>query len=237
MLAPSNERGPSMLLESPATFSMHRVASGEDWERVRALRFEALRIRGEIGESAGRAHGDAHDADASSETFLLARNGRFVGSTRSSASPPARRASLPAMEVFAREIDRAVGRESSLVEASLTVVDPAASGDARIALFHLFKAHILRCSAERADWLLAAVRDSEIGFYRRMFDMEILSGAESWPGIGTPRVLMGLAYREHAARLAKRIPVLAVTPADEAEYAASGVVRFAAPRVMREQAA
>lgn len=226
-----------MLLESPASFSMHRVANADDWDRVRALRFDALRIRAEIGESGGRAHGDAYDALPSSATFLLARNGRFVGSTRSSAAAPELRATLPAMEVFAREIDRAIGLECTVAEASLTVVDPAASGDARVALFHLFKAHMLRCSAERADWLLAAVRDSEIGFYRRMFDMEILSGAEKCPGIATPRVLMGLDYRQHAARLAKRIPVLAVTLADEAEYGASGVVRFAPAQLLRERAA
>ena len=226
-----------MLLESPATFSMHRVASAEDWRRVRGLRFEALRIRGEIGEADERAYGDAHDAGAASATFLLARNGRAVASTRSTAATPGRRGLLPAMEVFAREVDRAVGLECTVVEASLTVTDPAASGDARVALFHLFKGHMLRCASERADWLLAAVRDSEIGFYRRMFDMEILSGAEKCPGIAAPRVLMGLSWREHSARLAKRIPVLAVSLADEAAYAATGEVRFAPPRLVSERAA
>lgn len=236
-LAASLASGSPMLLESPATFSMHRVASAEDWRRVRALRFDALRIRGEIGESQERAYGDAHDAGAASDTFLLMRNGRAVASTRATAATPARRGLLPAMDVFASEVDRAVGLECTIVEASLTVTDPAASGDARIALFHLFKAHMLRCAAERADWLLAAVRESEIGFYRRMFDMEILSGAEACPGIAAPRVLMGLAWREHFAQLAKRIPVLAVTLADEAAYAASGEIRFPAPPLLRERAA
>ena len=70
------------------------------------------------------------------------------------------------------------------------------------------------------------MRDSQIGFYRRMFNMEILSGAEKYPGIASPRVLMGLEYREQAALLFKRMPMLAVTDADERDFAASGVITF-----------
>ncbi|MGZ5034533.1 MAG: N-acyl amino acid synthase FeeM domain-containing protein [Usitatibacter sp.] len=226
-----------MFLDTPADFAMHRVASREDWSRVRALRFAALASRGDVGEDARDGITDAHDSAPGTATFLLTRNDRAAGSTRASVSPPHRRSTLPAMEVFPREIGAAIGLESKVVEASFTVVDPAASADARIALFHLYKAQMLLCASEHADWLLAAVRDSEIGFYRRMFNMEILSGAEAYPGIATPRVLMGLQYPQQADLLAKRIPLLAVTLADEAEYASSGTVRFAAQRALRQHAA
>ena len=114
-------------------------------------------------------------------------------------------------------------------------MDPAA-GDRRVPFLHLLKAHILQCETQNADWLVAAVRESEIGFHRRMLGMEILSGPETWPGMAMPRVLMGLQYREQEPRLVKRFPMLAVTLADEAEYAATGAVRFAR-RAMRQQAA
>jgi hypothetical protein len=223
-------------METPSGFAMHRVASREDWARVRALRYEALLGRGDIPASEERAHADEHDLALNASTFLLSRNGRAVGSTRASVSSPSRRGALPAMEVFGREIEESVGLESTLVEASLMVVERDGSSDRRMLLFHLLKAHMLLCSSESADWLLAAVRDTEIGFYRRMLNMEILSGAESCPGMATPRVLMGLQYREQAALLFKRIPVLAVTLADEAEYAATGQVRFP-QRGLRQQAA
>ena len=92
------------------------------------------------------------------------------------------------------------------------------------------------CAVERADWLIAAVRIDEIGFYRRMLNMEILSGVERCPGMATPQVLMGLQYREHAALLFGRIPVLAVTTRDEDEYVATGCVHFATD-AQRHQAA
>jgi hypothetical protein len=85
---------------------------------------------------------------------------------------------------------------------------------------------MLRCACENADWLVTAVREPQIGFYRRMFNMEILSGAERWPGMAAPRVLMGLDYREQAPLLFKRIPVLAVTDDDERDFAESGVITF-----------
>jgi hypothetical protein len=86
---------------------------------------------------------------------------------------------------------------------------------------------MLRCAAESADWLIVAVPDTQIGFYRRMFNMRILSGAEQCPGIASPRVLMGLEFREHAALLCKRMPALATTPEEEVAFAAAGEVTFA----------
>jgi len=226
-----------LLTETPPGFAMHRVATRDDWTRVEALRYEALAARADIAKGPDRAHTDAHDHAVNGATFLLSRNGRALGSVRVSVSPPGRRFPLPAMDTFAREIGASIGLDCGLVEASLLVVDPACGADPRIAVFHLLKAPMLLCAAaDRADWLVAAVREDEIGFYRRMLNMEILSGAESCPGMANPRVLMGLQYREHAALLFRRIPALEVTLADEAEYAATGGVRFA-QRGLRQQAA
>lgn len=206
-------------------FEMRRVATREDWADVKALRFEALRERGEIPESGEAAYGDDHDAAFNTTTFLLARSGRTMGSTRSSVSSARRRWPLPASDTYAAEIEE-LGADATIVEASLMVVDPASALDPKTALFHLFKAHMLQCASENADWLVIAVRDSQIGFYRRMFNMEILSGAERYAGLATPRVLMGLEYRAQAQLLFMRMPMLAVTDADERDFAASGVITF-----------
>jgi hypothetical protein len=219
-------------------FEMKRVANRDDWSRVRNLRFESLRSREEIPENPERAYADSHDAALNTTAFLLTRHGRPVGSTRSSVSSAQRRWALPAMETFAREIESSIGLESTIVEASLMAVDPATTADPKAVLFHLFKAHMLQCELENADWMIVGVRDSQIGFYRRMFNMEILSGAEKYPGIALPRVLMGLEYREQAPLLFKRIPLLAVSDTDTAEFEANGVVMFPEQRrALRQEAA
>lgn len=209
----------------PRGFEMRRVATREDWSDVRSLRFDALRERAEIDGNEEGGYGDSHDAALNSTTFLLLRNARPVASTRSSVSSAKRRWALPASDAYAAQI-AALGADATLVEASLMVVDPSSQIEPKTALFHLFKAHMLQCASEGADWLIVAVRDSQIGFYRRMFNMEILSGAESYAGLASPRVLMGLEYRAQAALLFKRMPMLAVTDADERDFAASGVITF-----------
>lgn len=205
---------------------MHRAQSAEDWRRVADLRYRAFRGRGDIEENATQAYGDWHDRAFNCQAFLMTRNGRPAGTTRSSVSSASRRWPLPSMECFSKEIAHAVDGDLTILEASLTAVDPAVA-EPRTALFHLFKAHMLRCAAEGADWLIVAVPDTQIGFYRRMFNMRILSGAEQCPGLAVPRVLMGLEFREHATLLRKRMPALAATPEEEREFAANGTVVFA----------
>ena len=209
----------------PRGFEMRRVATREDWSEVRSLRFDALRERAEIGDNDEGGYGDDHDSALNSTTFLLSRNARPIATTRSSVSSANRRWALPAGDAYATEV-AALGADATIVEASLMAVDPASQVEPKTVFFHLFKAHMLQCASENADWLVIAVRDSQIGFYRRMFNMEILSGAEKYAGLATPRVLMGLEYRAQAALLFKRMPMLAVTDADERDFAASGVITF-----------
>jgi hypothetical protein len=223
LLAPS---GTSDSAIHPRGLEMRRASTSGDWQDVRLIRYQALRARDEIAESGDCAFGDEYDAALNSVTLLLLRNGRAVASTRSGLSSAGRRWRLPATEIFRREIEASIGLDATIVEASLTAVDPACGIDPKAALFHLLKAHMLRCACENADWLVTAVREPQIGFYRRMFNMEILSGAERWPGMAAPRVLMGLDYREQAPLLFKRIPVLAVTDDDERDFAESGVITF-----------
>jgi hypothetical protein len=211
----------------PPAYAMRRVASREDWAAVRALRFAALAHHQDIPGDATRAFVDGHDARAGTTTFLLSRDGAPHASTRASVAAAGEPGTLPAVLAFPREIERlaAAGR---VVEASLTVVDPAVT-DVPTAIFHLYRAHMLACAATGAEWLVTAVRDTQIGFYRRVFDMEILTGAERMPGLGAPRVLMGLRPGEQAERLGRRIPLLVVAAADARRFEDEAVVTFEPP--------
>jgi hypothetical protein len=197
---------------------LRAVASREDWAAVRALRFGALARGGDVPACAVPAYGDEHDAMAGSITYLLLDRGRAIGSTRcihSGAGSP-----LPAIETFRAELDPG-SAAARAVEASLTVID--APADRAAAMLHLFKVHMTACAALEAEWLLAAVRETEMGFYRRVFDMEILTGALRCPGLAMPRVLMGLAWRERAAALLRRLPMLAASGSDLRRFAALAV--------------
>jgi hypothetical protein len=202
-----------------ADIGIRRVREAADWDIARTLRFEGLVGRGEIGDGPARAFGDAFDDAPGTITYLLCRDDVPLGTTRSTVTAPGVRAALPSSRVFGRELEGAFGRDAVVVEASLTFVDPRAARDPQDALMRLFKVHMWRCAAENSDALVVAVRESQMGFYRRRFNMEILSGAEHWPGMATPRVLMGLAWRDRARELLRRIPALAASAEDEAAFA------------------
>ena len=191
-----------------ATPTLERVRQRREWQLARRVRYEALAARGDVPRCEAAAYSDVHDGALNAFTFLLREGDRIVGTTRSSSASAARRWRLPAHDVFALEMERAFGAEATLVEASLTLVAPGCE-DPKVALIHLLRAHMAHCAIEDADWLLAAVREAQIGFFRRMFNMEIVSGPERCPGLATPRVLMALDYRAQARVLAKRLPPLA----------------------------
>jgi len=102
----------------PRGLEMRRVSTSGDWQDVRLIRYQALRARGEIGESDDCGFGDEHDAALNSITLLLSRSGQAVASTRSSVSSASRRWRLPATEIFRHEIERSIGFEATIVEAS-----------------------------------------------------------------------------------------------------------------------
>ena len=193
-----------------ADMGLRRVQTAQDWRIARALRFEGLVGRGDISEDSPRAFSDSFDEATNTTTYLLACADTPIGTTRTSVSVPPVRQPLPSQRVFGREILAAFGPGAAVVEASLTFVVPHAARDPQDALMRLFKVHLWRCAAENADALVVAVRESQMGFYRRRFNMEILSGPETWPRMAAPRVLMGLAWREHSAQLLRRMPELAV---------------------------
>ena len=205
---------------------MRRVAGTDDWARVGSLRQAAMADRGEVFARVDGLPSDPFDSARNSSAFLMFRNGRPAASVRTNSLATPGAGALPSMSVFGREIDAALGTSTAAVEASLTIVDPASGLDPRVGLVHVMKGAMIECAAQSAEWLLTAVREEEIGFYRRVFNMEILSGAEACPGSASPRVLMGLRYRDECALLYRRIPVLAVTAADVLHYVATGGVRF-----------
>lgn len=223
LLAPTGASDGAM---HPRGIEMRRASTSDDWREARAIRYHALAAREDIEAGGEGQFGDEHDGALNSVTMLLLRSGAPIGSTRSSVSSPSRRWRLPSSDVFQSEIEAFIGFDATIVEMSLTVVDPVCSIDPKAAFFHLLKAQTLRCESENADWLITAVRVPQIGFYRRMFNMEILSGEERWPGLATPRVLMGLDYRAQAPLLFKRIPLVAVTAQDERDFLESGVITF-----------
>lgn len=212
----------SLSTQTPAQSALLRpAASREDWAAVRAMRFAALSRSGDIPARALPVYGDAYDAAPGAVTYLLEAAGRVVGSTRCMHSRAGGGIALPAVEAFGSELDPGIAA-ASVVEASLTLVEGPV--DRARVLLSLFKVHMTACAAFEAEWLLAAVRETEMGFHRRVFGMDILTGSARWPGLALPRVLMGLPFRERAAALYRRLPMLAPSGEDVQRFHAGAAL-------------
>ena len=129
------------------------------------------------------AYGDEHDLALHAMTFLLRRNGQPAATTRTMLSATNRRWPVPAAAVFQREIEEALGRRCDLhrdgahrrrARRRRTIRAPRSSTSSRRAVVHGL--------LENADWVVTAVRENQIGFYGRMFNMQILSGPETAAG-------------------------------------------------------
>ena len=214
---------------APGPFEMRLVTSPEDWDAVGEIRYRAYRQRNAIPNNEEGRLREPADTAMNAMTFLLSRGGRPVGTTRTTVRSANRQWPLPGLTAYRAELETSIGVEATIVEASRTVVDPALVTDSRTPLFHLMKAHVLHCALEDADWLVCAVREPEIGFYRRMLNMEILSGPETYPGLTVRKVLMGLDVRAQMGLLAKRIPQMSVSREDQEAFTATGSVSFARP--------
>src|SRR5215471_9999789 len=114
----------SATLHAATGLAIRRATTSADWSELRALRYEALRARGDIGTSGDGEYGDIFDHALNSTTFVLATESLAVGTTRTSTSSARRRWPLPSGETFGPEIS-ALGADATLVEASLTVADPS----------------------------------------------------------------------------------------------------------------
>ncbi len=234
LAAPHPLPGASFPFAAPGSrcLALRRCRDEAQWRHARALRFSALAAAGEIGGARDPAFGDAHDAAPNCATYLLERSGRPVGTTRTSVSAAGAGtgAAVPAAAAFGPALDALAAEGGGLVEASLTLADPASPLDPGVVLFHLFRAPLVTCAAAGARWLLTAARERDIGFFVRVFAMEILTSAEAVPGLGAPRVLMGLRFAEQAPALFARFPSLAPSPAQVLAFLASGEVAVAGPR-------
>jgi N-acyl amino acid synthase FeeM len=218
---------------APGQLEMHLAASAQDWDAVGDLRYRAYRQRDAILPNAEERLREPDDTAMNAMTFLLTRGGRPMGTTRTTVRTASRQWPLPGLATYRKAIESSIVAEATLVEASRTVVEPALAADSRAILFHLMKAHVLHCALEDADWLLCAVRQPDISFYRRMLNMKTLSGFERYPGLTVQMVLMGLDVRTHMDLVAKRIPQMGVSREDQETFVATGCVRVARPPAAR----
>lgn len=97
--------------------------------------------------------------------------------------------SLPAFEVYSREIEKELGLDKKLIEAKRFVTHPGKMY-ARDLFKVPFRFIILNALKFECDYILAAVRPKHVPLYRRVLDLEPISTPKKYPGINVHMILM-----------------------------------------------
>lgn len=185
--------------------SYRRAIEGEYVERIFRLRYDSYRSEGTIEADAGERFSDAYDEAPNVFIFGIEQEDELLASIRmhvcSREMPFA-----PGLDVFPDILGPMLERGESFVDPTRFVVrrhSRRAMGNLPFATVRL-----AAMAAEHfdTDHILATVRIEHAPFYRRFFDMELLSGERTYPGLARPICLMAGRWQEIKTSSYHRVP-------------------------------
>ncbi|GGN43372.1 hypothetical protein GCM10010842_30800 [Deinococcus daejeonensis] len=180
------------------------------------MRYRAYRSIQAIPENATAHFTDAFDKKPSSVTFLAYLGPTPIASTRTLCAD-GNFGDLTSSMAFHDVLERVVPANAVVVEANRFVVDPLQADLGGGVIWELFRAHLLRCVFEKADYFVAGVRAEHVTLYRRLMHLEVVSEPRVFPGLQTPMFLMVGDCRRDLERIFQERPHLRAAP-DEFEH-------------------
>jgi hypothetical protein len=175
--------------ETPSSY--HSVkAYGPLLDYVFSIRYESYSAEDYIEKNPTRRFMDEFDGTPNCDSFLIYFKKKLIGSIRSCVYRPGTQHRIPVMDVFEKELRENVGMEKTMVEANKFVVHPdfQRQGGVR-ARFSIYRNVVESAICEKADCIVVAVRPAHVNFYR-MFHMQPVSDAKSYPHLNFQTVLM-----------------------------------------------
>ncbi len=192
-----------------------RADTDEDREAVFRLRYEAYLREGAIEPNFGRRLTDSYD-DVDNVWIIglhvdgqLASSFRFHVATREFPR-------MPAMQVFEDVLTPVLESGHTVIDPTRFVVDQDVASEHPE--LHYLTVRVGHMAAEffDADVVLATVRAEHQAFYRRVFGHKLVCEPRLYPGLTKAISLMMLDYPAERARIVRRYPFFASTPAEQA---------------------
>jgi hypothetical protein len=175
-------------IETPSYRSIK--AYGPLLDHVFSLRYESYSAEDYIEKNVSRRFMDEFDGTPNCDSFLVYFKKKLIGSIRSCIYFPDQEHRIPVMDVFERELQENVGMDKTMIEANKFVVHPDFQRQGGVkARFTIYRNIIESAIREKANCIVVAVRPAHVKFYR-MFYMEPVSDAKSYPHLNFQTVLM-----------------------------------------------
>lgn len=192
-------------------FTLSLVQTPNDMDLVAQMRYRAYRSVHAVRETADARFTDVFDGQPEARTFLAWWGQTPLASTRTLCA----RGDLGALTsalAFQDVLKRWIPDDAVVVEANRFVVDPHHAELSNGVVWPLFRAHLLRCAVEGADFFVAGVRPEHVPVYRRLMHLEIVGDARVFPGLRTPMYLMMGDCRRDLERIFRKRPYLRCSP-------------------------
>lgn len=178
-------------------FPQHEVSTyqsikayGPLLDYVFSIRYESYSAEDYIEKNSTRRFMDEFDGTANCNSFLVYFKKKLIGSIRSCSYHPDKEYRIPVMDVFEKELKENVGMDKIMIEANKFVVHPDFQRQGGVkARFSIYRNIIESAIREKAHCIVVAVRPAHVKFYR-MFNMQPVSDAKSYPHLNFQTVLM-----------------------------------------------
>ncbi len=185
------QHSPVTRSESEEVLYRSVAAKGPLLDRVFSMRYKSYSSEDYIEKDESKKFMDEYDALPNCNSYLVYSDKKAIASIRSCIYDPEKPYSVPAMEVFEREIDNRIGLNSKFMEINKFVVDPdfQRSGGAKVR-FELFACMAREGFEKNVEHVVLAVRPKHVRFYKMILNCEVISDVKCYPHLNFDTVLM-----------------------------------------------
>ncbi len=181
-------------------------AKGPLLDKVYSLRYKSYYSKNFIESNTANLFMDQYDTLGNSRSFLTYLDGQTVGSVRCVHYQPNSQNHIPVMEIFAEEIEKAIGWDKKILEVNRFVVHPDYHGRQGAKLkFNIFKNVALEILETQPDCMVVGVREEHVKFYRCLAFEQVSKVAKQYPNTHFKTQLLACHNLDKAVALAMRM--------------------------------
>lgn len=154
------------------------------------MRYQAYLDNNSIGENAEQIFYDKFDLRRNCHSQIEYINGNPAAAIRACVLDPSKNVNeIPAMEIFAKEIESFTNENDICVESNKFVIHPCYQAKIIRLKFKLFNFIYDLAIKKKASFILSAVREEHIRFYQSM-NFHPVSSAKKYPGLNFKTTLL-----------------------------------------------
>jgi N-acyl-L-homoserine lactone synthetase len=180
-------------------------AKGPLLDKVYSLRYQSYSEKGYIEKRISKLFIDEYDNQPFVKSYLAYCENDVIGSIRICEYDPTRGNSVPALEMYKKELSQKIGLSNRFVEANRFVIKPSYQKKLGMeARFTIFQSVVDSALSVNANAIVIAVREEHVGFYKILKCFPI-SACKKYHGVNFNTVLLSCTDISKAKSIINRV--------------------------------